>query len=98
MLRYIGHTSPECHLIPGEPLNLEAGTPEGFSTESEEAIKGMVIHQKVNELQYYSKHKMDQGSVHSTLTSPFNSYWSLRESFYDNPLTPTIQIYLAECL
>uniref|UniRef100_A0A8W8IDE3 Rap-GAP domain-containing protein n=1 Tax=Magallana gigas TaxID=29159 RepID=A0A8W8IDE3_MAGGI len=63
MLRYIGHTSPECHLIPGEPLNLEAGTPEGFSTESEEAIKGMVIHQKVNELQYYSKHKMDQGSL-----------------------------------
>lgn len=98
MLRYIGHTSPECHLIPGEPLNLEAGTPEGFSTESEEAIKGMVIHQKVNELQYYSKHKMDQGSVLSTLTSPLTSHCSLRKSIYDITLIPTVMIYLAECL
>ena len=63
MLRYIGHTSPECHLIPGEPLNLEAATPEGFSSESEEAIKRMVVHQKDNELQHYSKHKADQRSV-----------------------------------
>ncbi|XP_062620262.1 ral GTPase-activating protein subunit alpha-1-like [Saccostrea cucullata] len=63
MLRYIGHTSPECHLIPGEPLNLEASTPEGFSSESEEAIKRMVLHQKNNELQYYSKHKADRGML-----------------------------------
>ncbi|XP_022332235.2 ral GTPase-activating protein subunit alpha-1-like isoform X3 [Crassostrea virginica] len=63
MLRYIGHTSPECHLIPGEPLNLEAATPEGFSSESEEAIKRMVVHQKDNELQHYSKHKADQSML-----------------------------------
>ncbi|XP_056021439.1 ral GTPase-activating protein subunit alpha-1-like isoform X5 [Ostrea edulis] len=63
MLRYIGHTSPECHLIPGEPLNLEAATPEGFSMESEEAIKRMVVHQKENELNYYAQHKADNGSL-----------------------------------
>ena len=59
LLGYIGHTSPECHLIPGVPLNLEAPIPEDLNEHAESMMKDMVLHQKEAELEYYNKHKND---------------------------------------
>lgn len=59
LLGYIGHTSPECLLIPGVPLNLEAPIPEDLNEHAETMMKDMVLHQKEAELEYYNKHKND---------------------------------------
>ncbi|XP_033736327.1 ral GTPase-activating protein subunit alpha-1-like isoform X2 [Pecten maximus] len=59
MLRYIGCASPECLLIPGVSLNLEAPAPEGFSEDAEANMTHMVIKQKEAELNFYNQHKRD---------------------------------------
>lgn len=59
LLGYIGHTSPECLLIPGMPLNIEAPIPEDLNESAETMMKDMVLHQKEAELEYYNKHKND---------------------------------------
>lgn len=59
MLKYIGSTSPECLLIPGVQLNVEAPVPEGLSEHCEGTMTESVIHQKQAEINYYNKHKSD---------------------------------------
>ncbi|KAK3092349.1 hypothetical protein FSP39_001673 [Pinctada imbricata] len=57
LLQFIGNSSPECLLIPGEPLNIEAPIPEGLSSLTEGALEEMVVEQKGAELEYYNSHK-----------------------------------------
>ncbi|KAL5008782.1 hypothetical protein ScPMuIL_014363 [Solemya velum] len=63
MLRYVGQTSPECVLISGVPLNLEAPIPEDLCESAESTVRQMVIQQKEAELDYYSQHKSDAGML-----------------------------------
>ncbi|KAJ8308029.1 hypothetical protein KUTeg_012903 [Tegillarca granosa] len=59
MLKYIGATSPECLLIPGVQLNVEAPVPEGLSEHCEGTMTESVLQQKQAEINYYNKHKSD---------------------------------------
>ncbi|WAR18389.1 RGPA1-like protein [Mya arenaria] len=59
LLGYIGHTSPECLLIPGVPLNIEAPIPEDLNEHAEILMRGMVLEQQEAELDYFNKHKND---------------------------------------
>ena len=63
MLQYIGHTSPECYLMPGEPLNIQAPIPVGLSSLTEDALNEMVIEQKGEELAYYGRQKNKKRSA-----------------------------------
>ncbi|KAL3872620.1 hypothetical protein ACJMK2_035835 [Sinanodonta woodiana] len=59
LLGYVGQTSPECLLIPGVPLNIEAPVPEDLNETVESQMQNMVLLQKEAELEYYKKHKAD---------------------------------------
>jgi len=59
LLTYIGHTSPECLLIPGVPLNIEGPIPEDLNKHAENLMRGMVLEQKEAETLYFNKHKND---------------------------------------
>ncbi|XP_041353753.1 ral GTPase-activating protein subunit alpha-1-like isoform X2 [Gigantopelta aegis] len=59
LLRYIAHTSPECVLSVGSPLNIPAQLPEKMCVNAESVMTEMVTQQKVAEIDYYSIHKND---------------------------------------
>ncbi|ELU01115.1 hypothetical protein CAPTEDRAFT_167900, partial [Capitella teleta] len=79
MLQYIGHTSPECLLKPGEPLNIPAKAPDDLPDTTQTVAMEMLCLQKDDELQYYAAHKRDSSLVARRLppmedrdtTSPF---------------------------
>ena len=60
LLGYIGHTSPECILEPGLPLNIEAPIPEGLSESAEADVTDMVVEQRKEELEFYQQQLHDQ--------------------------------------
>ncbi|XP_052275567.1 ral GTPase-activating protein subunit alpha-2-like isoform X4 [Dreissena polymorpha] len=59
LLGYVGHTSPECQLYPGIPLNIESPIPEDLNEHAETLMKDMLLQQKNAETQYFNKHKND---------------------------------------
>ncbi|XP_067682813.1 ral GTPase-activating protein subunit alpha-1-like isoform X5 [Haliotis asinina] len=65
LLRYIGHTSPECLLRLGNALNISAPIPEDLGEQAETMMTDMVLQQKIAELEYYNKHKSDMRQLES---------------------------------
>ena len=59
MLQYIGHTSPECLLRPGDPLNVPAPPPDDLPHTTQTVAMEMLCQQKVDELGYFSVHMGD---------------------------------------
>ena len=59
LLEYIGQTSPECLLRPGEQLNVPDRPPEELTVTTETATCSVVLKQKERERDYYERHKND---------------------------------------
>ncbi|KAK6182371.1 hypothetical protein SNE40_010078 [Patella caerulea] len=59
LLCYIGHTSPECLLRLGKPLNINPPIPEDLCDQAEGMMTSMVLDQRQAELEYYKHHKAD---------------------------------------
>ena len=59
VLEYIGHTSPECLLHPGEPLNVPDRPPKEVTYMTESSTCNMVLKQKEGEIDYFDRHKND---------------------------------------
>ncbi|XP_074642711.1 ral GTPase-activating protein subunit alpha-1-like [Tubulanus polymorphus] len=63
LLVYIGVTSKECQLRPGEPLNIPPPAPEDITQSVEENVVMTVLSQRVAEKEYTEIHKADNGMI-----------------------------------
>ncbi|KAK2161338.1 hypothetical protein LSH36_118g01037 [Paralvinella palmiformis] len=63
LLHYIGRSSPECQLQPGEPLNMPFSCPEQLTSITEGTIIKNVLHQKDEEETFYNHHQNDASMV-----------------------------------
>ncbi|CAH1791020.1 unnamed protein product [Owenia fusiformis] len=68
LLQYIGHTSPECLLHPGEPLNIPPAAPSSLNCHLESKMVSTVLTQRDEEMDYFMKHKADNSMVAQPLT------------------------------
>lgn len=59
MLRYIGQTSPECLLRPGEPLNVPARPPDDLPDTTQNVAMEMLCQQQQEEMHYFAVHRGD---------------------------------------
>ncbi|XP_013400060.1 ral GTPase-activating protein subunit alpha-1-like isoform X2 [Lingula anatina] len=71
LLQYIGQTSPECELQPGEPLNIAAGLPDQLSDTMEQETMATLQEQQSQEENYTAEHEKDKSmSAKSTTPAP----------------------------
>ena len=59
MLQYIGFTSPECHLHPGEALNAPFHALDDLPPATEQCTMGAVLQEKDDEAAYLRLHQTD---------------------------------------
>ena len=59
MLQYIGFTSPECHLHPGEALNAPFHTLDDLPQATQQCTMGAVLLEKDDETAYLALHQSD---------------------------------------
>lgn len=59
MLAYIGHTSPECLLRPGRPLNIAAHLPDDIAETAETNLSQLIQQQNHIEADYCQTHQKD---------------------------------------
>ncbi len=57
MLAYIGNTSPECLLHPGEALNIPFHPPDSVVPTTQDVVIDQVLHERDHESEYFDKHK-----------------------------------------
>ena len=55
----MGHTSPECQLVAGEPLNMPPSAPESLSSAPQDASMETLLHQSDNEAEHVAAHHHD---------------------------------------
>ncbi|KAI0212730.1 Ral GTPase-activating protein subunit alpha-1 [Lamellibrachia satsuma] len=66
MLQYIGFTSPECHLHPGEALNAPFHALDDLPPTTEQCTMGAVLQEKDNEAAYLRLHQTDSSMTASS--------------------------------
>ncbi len=57
MLTYIGTTSPECLLNPGEPLNVPFQPPGSLTANTQQTVIDVLTKENDQQLEYFDKHK-----------------------------------------
>lgn len=57
MLTYMGTTSPECLLHPGEALNLPFHAPASVTAATQQTVSDELLQQKAREVGYFDKHR-----------------------------------------
>ena len=59
MLAYIGESSPECLLSPGQPLNIAARLPEDLTDAAEQSLTRLIEQQSEVEQEHCKVHRSD---------------------------------------